>query len=1232
MADPNMTLVLRIQADLRQAEQALAALNQQLGQAGQQGQQAGSRLDSTTAAVERLQTDLRQAEQALAALNQQMGQAGQQGQQAGSRLDSTTTAIDRLASGSAAAAAAIERFSAVAAASSQALAALNQQLGQAGQQGQQASSRLDSTTAAIERVTAAAGASSQTAARLALGVGTIEQTQRKLVELRQQYQLVTSDSTLSAKQRSEAEINYQRSVAATLTQLRALRGGLADNAQAMQRYGLTAGQYQQAMRMLPMQLTDVVTSLATGMPVWMVAIQQGGQIRDMFGGMGNALRAVVSAISPLAIGIAAATAGVGGLAAAYLAGSNEAVKFNEALILTGGHARVTAGDLAEMASQMDEMAGVTTSSAAEALTLVASSGQFAGEQIRMVATAAEQMRVATGKAIEDTVAEFEKLRKDPVNAILELNSKYHFLETAQLQHIRDLIEENKHQSAATEAMKLYASTIADRAPKVSENLGTIERTWRSIKNAAREAVDAALSIGRAGPIVQQIAEVEAELVRNGNLKFRDALDDQRAQELQARLKNLRAELAAEQAASAKAAAGPGSTIVDTEAEKKRFKAQEDFDRIALSNLSKKEKLEKEIENIRKLGLAAGKSQAEIDQQVAAAQQRYSESLAKTRTKAVTDDAATRMLQQLRSQQAALEGQLGSTDKLTEAQRQQAQFVQLIADLKEKKILTAEQKSLLAGEAAIKAQLAQNVALDEQLRKRQALAENVRTNAGLEAELLRAQGKEAEAARIELQTQFAQAMKDLEKTGNARGIELMKAVLPIRQAQIQLDEIGKQLDKTFSRNDRAEQSIGVQLDAGLITETEARQKILDLRRKEADELERQLPILEEIAAKGGTAGEAAQVQIDAIRDKITLARNAATDFERALKDGLTGGIQDALTGLADGTLNLRDAITGLVSSVVDAMAQLAAQQLAEQATAGIMGMLGAQQSTSGLTTGAAAVSASAVELSAAGATLISGAAAVQAAAASLAAANLTGAASQSGGTGASGVSGTSGIAGEISAASSQGAAEMGSSITAASEVGGGTFSSALDSVFTSGADQFGSLFGSLSSLFSGGGGDSIFSSIVGGLGGLFGGSTVAAATGGHITGPGTGTSDSIRSWLSNGEFVTRAAVVTQPGALPFLHAFNAYGMSALQDYARVHHATGGLAGVPAPALPAPSLGTTTLAEPAKAMGGATVQNSQSFSLVLSEDQIASSVWGKAGQQHFLVYLQRNASTVRSYLKV
>ena len=69
-----------------------------------------------------------------------------------------------------------------------------------------------------------------------------------------------------------------------------------------------------------------------------------------------------------------------------------------------------------------------------------------------------------------------------------------------------------------------------------------------------------------------------------------------------------------------------------------------------------------------------------------------------------------------------------------------------------------------------------------------------------------------------------------------------------------------------------------------------------------------------------------------------------------------------------------------------------------------------------------------------------------------------------------------------------------------------------------------------------------------------------ATGGIVRGPGTGTSDSIPVWLSNREYVVRAAVVEQPGALSFLETFNQRGVRSLYDYTKAsRYAEGGLVG-------------------------------------------------------------------------
>lgn len=149
-------------------------------------------------------------------------------------------------------------------------------------------------------------------------------------------------------------------------------------------------------------------------------------------------------------------------------------------------------------------------------------------------------------------------------------------------------------------------------------------------------------------------------------------------------------------------------------------------------------------------------------------------------------------------------------------------------------------------------------------------------------------------------------------------------------------------------------------------------------------------------------------------------------------------------------------------------------------------------------------------------------------------------------------------------------------------------------------------------------------------GMFGG---MFADGGHVRGPGTGTSDSIPAWLSDYEFVTRAAVVEQPGALPFLHDFNQRGMQALHDWSRriARHSTGGLAGIPAPAFPAPALGISNIQEPAKNMS-TTLNNKIALNLIDSPERIAEALNTPAGTEALTVMLSNDPAKFRQILGV
>ena len=287
--------------------------------------------------------------------------------------------------------------------------------------------------------------------------------------------------------------------------------------QALSKTGMTAAQTANNLRMLPAQITDITVGLATGQTPMMVFLQQGGQLKDIFGGAIPALKAVggyiVGLINPFTVAAAAAAA----LGLAYYKGSSEAEGFNKALIASGNAANTNAGELINAAEQASRM-GVTVGAAAEALTKLAASGNPVTIMYAGMAAAAIKWSKATGESIDDVVANFNKIAKDPVNAIRELDKELNILTATQYEEIRVLQDRGDKQQAAMVAEEAYASAISRRADEIKGNLGTLESAWNSITGAAKSAWDSMLNVGRQDTPEQQLAgayEALAKLNKQG---------------------------------------------------------------------------------------------------------------------------------------------------------------------------------------------------------------------------------------------------------------------------------------------------------------------------------------------------------------------------------------------------------------------------------------------------------------------------------------------------------------------------------------------------------------------------------------------------------------------------------------------------------------------------------------------------------------------------------------------
>lgn len=275
---------------------------------------------------------------------------------------------------------------------------------------------------------------------------------------------------------------------------------------------ISVGQYNNAMRMVPAQFTDIFTQLAGGQNPFLIALQQGGQLRDSFGGFGNMFKGLAASINPATVAVGALAGGVAALGKAYYDGAEESQRFSAAVIFAGGSAGASAGKLLSIADSVGNATG-GWSEARSAILAFVESGSVASENYGRFAESVVLQSKATGKSVEDLARVYEEIADDPLKAVVKFSRVYQTLNADVYEQARALIEQGRQQ----EAVALVQSKFSDESQKMSErvleNLGAIERGWNAVKKSALEAWESMKSIGRDETLEEQLKVAEDWLGR-----------------------------------------------------------------------------------------------------------------------------------------------------------------------------------------------------------------------------------------------------------------------------------------------------------------------------------------------------------------------------------------------------------------------------------------------------------------------------------------------------------------------------------------------------------------------------------------------------------------------------------------------------------------------------------------------------------------------------------------------
>lgn len=502
-----------LQGDTRQIVQELQALNakqtelaQQMATVGRAVTSASTAFSSAAANMGAFRTEAAQAGKVQEALTTATDAGAQAGRRAAESADEQQARILAVAKASLEASQYVQSLNRATEQSAEVTAQANAVLSDSASRQASINSRAQALIATEERqaeaAKKAAGAHREEGQALEDLLGKIDPTVAAMSRLDQMEQKLKGFRTSGALD-AETFGEYQ----AKIDQARTALGG-ADT--ALNKTGMTAKATAAALRGVPAQFTDIVVSLQGGQAPLTVLLQQGGQLKDMFGGVGPAVQALGGYVMGLVNPFTVAAAAVGVLGYAYYSGSEEAVGFQKELIKTGNAAGTTADQMSGMARQVAATVG-TTGAAAEVLTQLAGSGKIASDSFVEITEAALEWRSATGTAVEETVAEFVKIGKDPVAAAKDLNEQYNFLTAATYSQIVALKEQGDTIGAAKLLTDTYVDTIKNRSKEVTENLSIWERGWKTLRGEVAATVDSVKDIGRDQDIASRIVDLQRQV-------------------------------------------------------------------------------------------------------------------------------------------------------------------------------------------------------------------------------------------------------------------------------------------------------------------------------------------------------------------------------------------------------------------------------------------------------------------------------------------------------------------------------------------------------------------------------------------------------------------------------------------------------------------------------------------------------------------------------------------------
>lgn len=286
---------------------------------------------------------------------------------------------------------------------------------------------------------------------------------------------------------------------------------------------------QQQIAALSYQTTDIVTGLVSGQNPLIILIQQGGQLRDQFGGIKPLFEAIKTVFTATRVVVGGLAAVMGTLAFAAFKGAEEFERLRDDLILTNNYAGITVGTFNSLVATLSKVSNISIGGSKDIFGQLVASGKFTQESMFAVGQAIAMVSKLSGESADQVAKNLIPNLDGSAASAKRLNEQYRFLTVEQYKQIELLNLQGKTQ----EAIRFTADALNKSLEGQTRELGLLEQAYSSTKKVASEFWDLLLSVGKS-----DTTEKTVENLRKALLSAAEALQQnlspmarKRAQEL-----------------------------------------------------------------------------------------------------------------------------------------------------------------------------------------------------------------------------------------------------------------------------------------------------------------------------------------------------------------------------------------------------------------------------------------------------------------------------------------------------------------------------------------------------------------------------------------------------------------------------------------------------------------------------------------------------------------------------